>query len=214
MNTESDSAALSPPILKIGAVVLRKQPRTDSGMRSASEPLAAGVSAAKGTKSPSIDATEILIIRPIPKQAGEVPPFVLPRGSRQYQDVSGQWQDARDVATGFAHAVTLEPFTRALAREIDEEAGVSGEMLARARVVEMGAMDFTSRSKGTYPIHWFAVMPTAADAAMLDTQMPADATAVRWATLDDIKTMAATGEFSAGYLPVIEAALQALQTSP
>lgn len=159
-------------------------------------------------------AHEILIIQPIPKHAGEVPPFVLPRGSRQYCDAQGVWHDARDAATGAKHADTLEPFTRALAREIEEEAGVSGDMLARARVNELGAMAFQSRTKGNYPIHWFVVMPTAKDAALLDGQTPADATAVRWATLDEIKVMAARGEFSAGYVPVIEAALHALHTNP
>ena len=42
---------------------------------------------------------------------------------------------------------------------------------------------------------------------LLTDILPADATAVQWASLDEIKAMAATGEFSAGYVSVIEAAL-------
>lgn len=156
----------------------------------------------------------ILVIRPKPKTAGELPPFVLPRGSRQYQDADGMWHDARDKEIGDRFAARLEPFARALAREIEEEAGVSGDMLARAQVVELGSMEFASRSKGNYPIHWFLVIPAPADAALLDHTLPEDATALEWVTLQEIKAMAATGEFSAGYVPVIEVALQMLQTKP
>jgi 8-oxo-dGTP pyrophosphatase MutT (NUDIX family) len=152
---------------------------------------------------------QILIIRPIPKHKGEVPAFVLPRGSRQYRDASGQWHDARDAATGEKHAATLEPLERALAREIEEEAGVSPAQLAAAWVYDLGRMDFQSRSKGVYPIHWFVVVPDVATAVQLDKQTPADALEVRFASLDAIKTMASRGEFSAGYIPVIEAALVA-----
>jgi hypothetical protein len=150
---------------------------------------------------------EILILQPIPKRAGEVPAFVLPRGSRQYQDAHGQWHDARDMATGEKYQATLEPFTRALAREIEEEAGVDGAMLARADVRELGRLEFQSRTKGVYPIHWFVVTLADADAAMLTNTVPEDALSVRWASLEEITAMAARGEFSAGYIPVIEAAL-------
>ncbi|MDX2095160.1 MAG: NUDIX hydrolase [Alphaproteobacteria bacterium] len=175
------------PVLKIGAVVLRAPLRR----------AAAGV--------------HILILQPKPKHSGEVPPFVLPRGSRQYRVTTAEgreeWHDARDAATGIAHAATLESFARGLAREIEEEAGITPEQLAQAQVTEMGAMEFQSRSKGVYPIHWFVVQPDAATAATLTNQTPEDALAVRWATLEQIKQMAVQGEFSAGYVPVIEAAL-------
>lgn len=182
-------------------------------LRSASEPQSGGGTRSVGAKNP-FDDNQLLIIQPIPKHAGEVPPFVLPRGSRQYQNAAGAWHDARDVATGMAHAASLEPFARALAREIEEEAGLGPDMLARAAVIELGAIAFQSRTKGIYPIHWFVVVPDAVDAALLDAQTPADALSVRWATLDETKAMAARGQFSAGYIPVIEAALQALHTSP
>ena len=186
------------PVLKIGAVVLKRVTSHQSPVASKE---------ALHDASPVTDY-EILIVRPHPKTPGEVPPFVLPRGSRQYQDADGQWHDARDMATGVKHAATLEPFTRALAREIEEEAGVTPSQLAAARVTELGAMDFASRSKGVYPIHWFVVVPTAEDAATLALQMPKDATELHWASLDEIKTMAAKGEFSPGYVSVIEAALE------
>lgn len=169
------------PVLKIGAVVLR---------------------AATG---------HILILRTKPQNPGEVPPFVLPRGSRQYSTLTAdgqeEWHDARDAATGREHVKALEPFRRGLAREIEEEAGITPAQLARAKVDELGVMEFTSRSKGVYPIHWFVVQPDAATAASLAAQMPVDALELRWATRAQIAQMAAQGDFSAGYLPVIDAAL-------
>ncbi len=176
------AASLDIPVLKIGAVVLRGAD-------------------AKGLP-------DILIVRPHPKTPGEVPPFVLPRGSRQYQDAAGAWHDARDAQTGAQYAARLEPFMRGLQREVEEEAGVDSAMLARAQVQELGTMEFTSRTKGVYPIYWFVVTLAAADTARVSDRLPADASALQWATLDDIKAMAATGSFSGGYVPVIEAALR------
>ena len=147
----------------------------------------------------------VLIVQPKPKHAGEIPPFVLPRGSRQY---AGAWHDARDVVTGEKHKDRLEPFERALAREVEEEAGVTSDMLARANVRELGRLEFASRTKGKYPIHWFVVRLAAADATGLENTVPEDALSVRWAGLEEIKAMAAR-EFSAGYVAVIEAALSA-----
>lgn len=185
------------PILKVGAVLLRRCH-------------AVGGVAANQRINGSADY-EILIIQPIPKNSGELPQFVLPRGSRQYSlmavDGSVVWHDARDAATGIEHAARLEPFSRALAREIEEEAGVSAAMLARAAQSELGALEFQSRTKGIYPIYWFVVTLQDADAARLMQQMPVDALAVRWTRFDEIRAMAAEGEFSAGYIPVIEAAL-------
>jgi 8-oxo-dGTP pyrophosphatase MutT (NUDIX family) len=149
----------------------------------------------------------VLIVQPKPKHSGEIPPFVLPRGSRQYQDDAGAWVDARDVATGEQYQDRLEPFTRALAREVQEEAGVTLAMLARADVRELGRLEFQSRTKGIYPIYWFVVTLAEVDAEGLVDTVPEDALGVRWAKLDDIKAMAARGGFSAGYVSVIEAAL-------
>lgn len=156
----------------------------------------------------------ILILQPIPKRAGEVPSFVLPRGTRQYRDASGAWHDARDAATGEMFRDSLEPFTRGLAREVEEEAGVTVEMLARAQVTPLGPLAFQSRSKGVYPIYWFIVALAESDAATLTDTLPIDALSVRWATLAELREMAARGEFSAGYVPVIERALYALHTRP
>lgn len=164
------------PIIKVGAVVLR----------------------ADGA---------VLIHQPRPKKSGDVPAFVLARGSRQYQDATGDWIDARDLATAIAHRDALEPFTRTLKREVEEEAGVSEEMLGRAKVREMGTRDFQSRTKGIYPIHWFVVKLTPEDAQTVVTQpLPREALSIRWAGVDEIKAMATRGEFSAGYVPVIEEA--------
>lgn len=187
------------PILKIGAVVVAPPPKPKGGL--APPP---------GGSTQSLVASEILIIQPIPKRAGEVPAFVLPRGSRQYQDETGAWHDARDAATGAKYDATLEPFARGLAREIEEEAGVTPEMLAAATVTELGPMLFQSRTKGVYPIYWYVVQVDDIAAQQMRAQTPADALSTRWATLSEIKLLAARGEFSAGYVPVIERALQML----
>lgn len=173
-----------PPVLKVGAVIIRPSDRA------------------------------ILIVQPIPKRAGEVPNFVLPRGSRQYEDAHGEWHDARDAQTGETNRGSLEPFRRGLEREIEEEAGMTPAQLAKARVIEMGDMDFTSRTKGTYPVHWFVVMPDEATAQTMVEKVPVDAMATYWAGQDEIKVMAKVGIFSAGYLPVIEKALALTRSTP
>ena len=168
------------PVLKIGAVIVRARDKA------------------------------VLIVQPIPKTANEVPAYVLPRGSRQYAVVVNEkteWHDARDAATGAKHADTLEPYRRGLTREIEEEAGISAKQLAKARVVDMGAMDFKSRTKGIYPIYWFLVVPDEATSASLTHTTPADALSSRWASLEGIRKLADAGKFSAGYVPVIEKAL-------
>jgi 8-oxo-dGTP pyrophosphatase MutT (NUDIX family) len=202
------------PVIKIGAVVVKavtshQSPVSSEGEAQAVPFLSLLTKGEGGLAAPlaPITAYEVLILQPIPKKQGEVPAFVLPRGSRQYRDAAGAWHDARDMATAEAHRDRLEPFSRALAREVEEEAGVTPDMLARANVRELGARAFQSRSKGVYPIHWFVVALADDDAATLTDHVPVDALSVRWATLEEIKAMAARGEFSAGYLPVIEEAL-------
>ncbi len=180
------------PVIKIGAVVVRRVVSEEETLLT--------------THDAELTTYQILIIQPIPKNKGELPHFVLPRGSRQYQ-LHGEWIDARDVATAERYRDALEPFTRALMREIEEEAGVSPAQLEAAQVLELDALPFQSRCKGIYPIHWFVVVPDAATASLLAQQRPVDALEVRWATLTEIKAMAARGDFSAGYVPVIEAAL-------
>ena len=158
------------------------------------------------------DTFVVLTIRPQPKREGEVPPFVLPRGSRQYRDEVGSWHDARDMETALQRIDQLEPFTRTLLREIEEEAGVPPAMLRRAAVYEMGARDFTSRSKAPYAIHWFVVV---LETAMLPKlrAVPSDAMAVRWEALREIEAMAKHGEFSPGYVPVIQEAMSAMSAN-
>lgn len=151
----------------------------------------------------------VFLLRPHPKNPGERTKFVLPRGSRQYQDTTGQWHDARDEATALAHAESLEPLTRTLAREAEEEAGLPEALLQqlqeRGAVRDMGVRLFASASKSPYPIHWFVARLTDADCAQLTP--PADALEVRWANLDEIHKLISAGDFSTGYLPVIEEGL-------
>lgn len=178
------------PVYKVGAVIVRR---------------------ARG------ESPEILIIQPKPKQLGEVTQFVLPRGSRQYWEWQGdgrRYIDIRDAETAAAHAEQLEPVTRTLEREIHEEAGIAPADLARAPVVDLGPMDFQSRTKGIYPIHWFIVEPDAETQTAMAANLPVDTLVTRWATVAQIKKLITDGNFSAGYLPVIEAALSALLTSP
>lgn len=152
--------------------------------------------------------TEILIIRPHPKNPGETPRLVLPRGSRQYS-YGEAWHDARDADTALAHADTLEPLQRTLLREAEEEAGLPAPELQRlldaGLVRELGPREFISRSKSPYLIHWFAgTIDTPALAAM---HAPMDATETHWATLAHIHALITANDFSAGYLSVIEEAL-------
>ena len=234
----SPSSSSSSPVYKVGAVVVRgalganaslkPSPLGGEGLDEGAARLAQDSSHPLTQPSPSRAAahptdsrplgssdTRILILRTKPKQPGEVAPFVLPRGSRQYWEWHGdgrRYEDARDAATALAHAEQLEPLTRTLAREIGEEAGVTAAELAAAQVAELGAMDFQSRSKGVYPVHWFVVRPDAAALAAMDAraqagQLPSDAVETRWASVAEIKAMAEAGDFSPGYLPVIDAAL-------
>ncbi|MFZ4541632.1 MAG: hypothetical protein ACOYNL_07475 [Rickettsiales bacterium] len=164
------------PVLKIGAVVLRA------------------------------DTRDVLIVQPVPKRVGEVPAYVMPRGSRQYLHEDA-WHDARDAATGLQHQATLEPFERGLLREIEEEAGVTQAQVAQAQVRDIGVRYFQSRSKGVYPIYWFVVVLDARAAGDVVTRTPVDALHTCWAGLNEIQKMANRGEFSSGYLPIIEEAL-------
>lgn len=169
------------PIYKVGAVILHQTPL----------------------------GPEVLIVRPKPKHVGEVPLFVLPRGSRQYKGADGQMHDARDAATAVAHADALEPLNETLTREIEEEAGVPASILNKAIIRELGVRNFASRSKGMYPIYWFVVLLQNSALPKLHA-VPSDAMAVRWESQKEIETMAAHGEFSAGYVPVIQEAIETL----
>lgn len=192
MSMEPLSTEHATPVYKVGAVVMR--------MRDSAAP-------------------EFFIMRTKPKQAGEQAPFALPRGSRQYfvTDAGGKqhYYDARDAATAAAHAESMEPLTRALLRELYEEAGIPRAVLrsADAVVQEMGVRLFASRSKPPYAVHWFVVqMAQAAQMRMLPH--PKDAVAVQWATLEMLERMAESGDFSAGYLPVVREALAVVGTLP
>ena len=169
------------PVLKIGAVIIRAADRA------------------------------IFILQPIPKEPGEIPAYVLPRGSRQYQDAAGAWHDARDAATGVKHASTLEPFRRGLEREIEEEAGITPAQLAKAQVIELGEVDFKSRTKGIYPIHWYIVVPDAVTVQAISRSTPVDALSVRWAKFEAIIKLDDVGKFSTGYIPVIREALKLIK---
>ena len=156
------------PVLKIGAVVLRA------------------------------DCKAVLIMQPIPKTPGDIPAYVLPRGSRQYQAEDGSWHDARDAATGHIHAATLEPFRRGLEREIEEEAGITPTQLTAAKVSELGALAFQSRAKGIYPIHWFVVVIDAELADALLRQTPVDALSILLGDINGDQNVSSRRQFFDG----------------
>lgn len=177
------------PVYKIGAVVLRQRDG---------------------------QAPEFFIMRTKPKRAGERAPWALPRGSRQYAqaDAGGKlhYYDARDAAIAAQHADTLEPLTRALKRELYEEAGIPRSVLQcpDVRVQDMGTRLFQSRNKPAYDVHWFVVAVNAVAQSRMQHH-PRDTVAVQWATLNTIEALAAAGDFSPGYVPVVKEVVAALE---
>ncbi len=153
---------------------------------------------------------EIFILRPTPKNPNEQAKFVLPRGSRQYSNAQGEWVDARDQATAQQFADRLEPLARTLAREMEEEAGLPVHCLAEGSVeiTPLGMREFHSATKGRYPVYWFLLRPDASALAAMDVATPADAETWGWKTRDAIQALADGGDFSVGYLAVIDEALR------
>lgn len=157
-----------------------------------------------------IDTPEpkVLIVRPFPKEGGELP-YTLPRGSREYRGKDGKTYDARDEATAIANADRLEPLPNTLARELHEEAGLKPEHLWKQPIFEVGPKPYTSESKGTFDIHWFAVTPSP---EVIDgmQNMPGDALKpTQWKTVNELKAMG--DGFRQSYLPLIESVITGVQ---
>ncbi len=146
--------------------------------------------------------------RPKPLTPEDMPSPGLVRGTRMYQDASGQMLDANhDGRTPPPEGAVLEPLQKTLAREVEEEASLTLPMLELAQVKDLGAYQFPSRKKEPYPIHWYGVMldEVAADALPLDGHR--DALHTRWASLAELKAMVVEGRMSPGYVPIAELAV-------
>lgn len=153
------------------------------------------------------DDPQVLIVRPRPKNEGELPDLVLPRGSRQYKDMHEdghyEWCDVRDAQGARIHAATLEPLHRTLEREMWEEAGMPKTVLHRQETYEFGEMDYQSRTKGSYPIYWFAAIVDEDGQGRMRTLNLPDALETRWVSIADLEGLAEQGIFSPGYVPIV-----------
>lgn len=192
---QSEASANDTPVYKVGAVILR-QPKPD------------GSTDIQGQESGGV---EVLIVQPIPKNEGEQPKLVLPRGSRKYkyQDPDGTRHsgDVRDAETARRYAHSLESLPHALLREVYEEAGMKHASLRKQEVFELGTRAFQSATKSPYDVHWYVIWPDKKAQREMDPN-PIDALQTRWATLEEIEDLAERGLFSQGYLPVIREAVE------
>lgn len=161
------------------------------------------------------DTMQLLVIQPKPKPhtPEDLPPIGFVRGTRMYRDAAGIAQDANhDGRTAPPEGAVLEPLIDTLTREIDEEAGVTPAMLARAEIRTMGGRLFASRKKTPYPIYWFIVTLAAQDAVVPETVSPKDSLYVRWVTVPELQALVEEGRASPGYLEVAESTLVFLRS--
>jgi ADP-ribose pyrophosphatase YjhB (NUDIX family) len=153
------------------------------------------------------DEARVLLVRPKAKQPGDQAPWVLPRGTRQYQDPeTGQWWDARKQEEALAHAQDeWESFAAAASREVEEEAGVPPALLQQRGLKEMGARDYHAPGGAIYPVYWFRLELKREDMAKLT--VPVDAEEVGWFTLKEMEEAAAYGKARPGYVAVVKEAM-------
>lgn len=193
MDIFSDQSDASPPVTKVGAVILRLS--------------------ANG-------AYEVLIAKPKPKNAGDHAPMGLVRGTRKYWAAASQsYVDADHDGKTLPHGTVMwEPVRVTLANEVAEEAGIPPAMLAQQRIHDLGVHPFASINphKTPYSIHWFVVvLDGEAQQAQADIAARggiADSLKTQWMNVANINafTMIRNPDaerISPGYLPVIEAAI-------
>ena len=154
---------------------------------------------------------EVLAIQPRPKAKSpdDLPPIGLVRGTRSYFDTSTNTLIDADHngRTAPPEGMVLEPLAHTLAREIEEEGGVTAAMLANAQVREMGARLFASAKKIPYPIYWYVVLLQDSDAEALPLEGLQDSLHSEWVSLAKFVQYVEAGKASRGYIPVIEEAL-------
>ena len=142
----------------------------------------------------------ILIHKPRAKDGDADIAWGLARGTRMYFDSdANQWVDARDRITAEANKAQLESPIDTARREMAEELDVHEHEMPDG-LVDIGEIAYDSAQKGAYPIHWFTGLVSNPERV----RQPEDAVAVKWVTLEELRAMAATGEFKASYLPIAE----------
>ena len=181
---------LAAPINKVGLVLLRDADEDD----------------------PSICLVQVKAKNPAEQ---ELIDFGLPKGTRQYEDPQTRaWVDARNWATAHQHRDRLEPLSRTLMNEAEQEIGLPAKAFAAGKIHELGRRFFTSRkgfhATGAYEIQWYVMKADAAMAAGMNPTPP-DAHAVRWAALSDIRAMEEEGKINPCYVSVIEEAVAGLR---
>lgn len=188
------------PVRKIGAVILRWHRGSHDAQDAAGEG----------------DRIEALVVRPKPSHDdGSLPNLTLPRGSRQYatHDAEGDliWKDARDDDAAIANAQRLESYTRALARELEEETGFRrSDLLRQKEIYELGVRDYHSPRGDAYPVQWYVIWPDDKALSHMEEAIPQDVTERRWCTLDELGDMADPKHqlFSTGYHDVVSEAIE------
>jgi 8-oxo-dGTP pyrophosphatase MutT (NUDIX family) len=161
-------------------------------------------------------APQVLLVKPKPKQndpaqQSTVVPWVLPRGSRCYKDTRGIWQDVRSDDAAVKYKDRLEPLIETLLREAEEEAGVPADMLRTGPLYDFGVHEYRSRPDKPPQRIQFYVLPVTEEQAGKLNPSPEDAsTPPRWVTRAAMQVLAAAGDARAGYVPIVEGALQAL----
>lgn len=179
----SDSFDDSHPVTKVGAAVLRFEH---------------GV-------------PEVLVIQPKPKPKSpqDLPPIGLVRGTRMYRTPEGESIDANhDGRTAPPEGSILEPVRETLRREIEEEAGVTTDMLQKARIVDMGPRVFASLKKTPYRIHWFVVVLGEEAQRALPHRGFQDSLHSEWVRFETLQQYVAANKASPGYLAVVEEAMR------
>ena len=143
-----------------------------------------------------------LIHLPVAKIAEEqhLMTWGIPRGT--VRDIHGN--DIRQIEQLRAtHADHIEDHWQTALHEIEEECGILPEDMVLDSVKNHGLMDYGSQRLSPYPLQIFSVMLRHDD---LDTLIDraSDATALAFASLNEIRANAESGSFKPGYLPIIQ----------
>lgn len=156
-----------------------------------------------------ITPPQIFLTQVKPKKPSEKANFGMPRGSRAYwQD--GELVDVRDEVSAHVHADILEPLTDTLLRETEEEAGIAPHELRTIPLYELGPRLFSSRTGKQFWVHWFVAVVDDAFIARAMTQLPSDALATEWVSVEQLQMRVVQAGVNASYLDVAHAALAGL----
>lgn len=147
-------------------------------------------------------------------KVGMLPVFTDSEGTRHYliywpkaknpeeQNLIRHWQLARGTVEG-----EESPEKTAL-REAEEELGIMHDML-KGEVRSLGVHQYQSPKKGPYPVHWYE-LPMKKKAEKLQAE---DATAVRWATAQEIDQLVKEDKFKPSYHQLFKTLISQQYTS-